>query len=354
MKIAVLGCGAMGTVIGAYISQAGVSVEMIDNYQAHVDAMNQEGAHIIGTVDKVIPVKAITPEQMSGIYDVVFLLTKQTANPAVLPRLLSYLGPDSVVCTLQNGVPEPSVASYVGEDRTIGGTMLWGATFIEPGISELTQDITKCDHLFELGQMDGKIGPRLEKAAKVLGKMGPVKLTDTLMASRWGKLVSNACMSGMSAVCGCTFNDVLENPKARACLSYMGREVDRCCRAAGYRLPTLLSSQPPESLAFDSQEGFRDCQVMFMRMYDGLRPAKASMLQDLEKGRKCEVHMINRFVCDTGDQYGIETPFNDVAVEVISRIEAGELPLSMGNLDFFDDQLFEYVLYETSKLPWRS
>lgn len=58
MKIAVLGCGAMGTVIGAYISQAGVSVEMIDNYQAHVDAMNQEGAHIIGTVDKVIPVKA--------------------------------------------------------------------------------------------------------------------------------------------------------------------------------------------------------------------------------------------------------------------------------------------------------
>ena len=135
MKIAVLGCGAMGTVIGAYLSQAGVSVEMIDNYQAHVDAMNQEGAHIIGTVDKVIPVKAITPEQMSGIYDVVFLLTKQTANPAVLPRLLSYLGPDSVVCTLQNGVPEPSVASYVGEDRTIGGTMLWGATFIEPGIS---------------------------------------------------------------------------------------------------------------------------------------------------------------------------------------------------------------------------
>ena len=64
--------------------------------------------------------------------------------------------------------------------------------------------------------------------------------------------------------------------------------------------------------------------------------------------------MINGFVCDTGDQYGIETPFNDVAVEVISRIEAGELPLSMGNLDFFDDQLFEYVLYETSKLPWRS
>lgn len=353
MKIGVLGCGAMGTVIGAYLSEAGVEVEMIDNYEAHVNMLNEKGAHIIGTVDKIVPVKAITPEQMDGIYDVVFLLTKQTANPVVLPNLLPHLGPDSVVCTLQNGVPEPSVASYVGEERTTGGTMLWGATFIEPGVSELTQDITKADHLFELGQIDGKIGPQLEKAGKILEKMGPIKLTTTLMASRWGKLVSNACMSGMSAVCGCIFNDVLENPKARACLSYMGREVERCARASGYQLPTLLSSQPPDSLPFDSQEGFRDCQVMFMRMYDGLRPAKASMLQDLEKGRKCEVRMINGYVCDTGDKYGIETPFNDIAVEVISKIEAGELPLSMDNLRFFDDSLFEYELYRTEELPWK-
>lgn len=353
MKTAILGCGAMGTVIGAYLTKAGVPVDMIDSYEAHVTAMNQNGAHIIGTVDMVVPVKAITPEQMSGIYDVVFLLTKQTANPAVLPNLLPHLGPDSVLCTLQNGVPEPAVAGYVGEDRTVGGTMLWGATFIQPGVSELTQDITVSDHLFELGQIDGKIGPMLEKAAEVLGKMGPIKLTDTLMASRWGKLVSNACMSGMSAVCGSTFNDVLETPKARACLSYMGREVDRCCRAAGYELPTLLSSQPPESLSFDSQEGFQNCQMMFMRMYDGLRPAKASMLQDLEKGRKCEVPMINGFVCDTGDQHGIETPFNDIAVSIIKRIEAGELPLSMDNLKYFDEKLFEYTLYETSELPWQ-
>jgi len=353
MKVAILGCGAMGTVIGAYLTKNGCSVEMIDNYEAHVTAMREKGAHVIGTVDFTIPVHAITPDQMSGIYDVVFLLTKQTANPVVLPHLLEFLGPDSVVCTLQNGVPEPSVAGYVGEERTVGGTMLWGATFIRPGVSELTQDITKSDHLFELGQIDGKIDPKLKRAADVLGRMGPIKLTNTLMASRWGKLVSNACMSGMSAVCGCTFNDVLENPKARACLSYIGREVRQCCEAAGYKLPTLLSSQPPDSLNFDNQERFRESQIMFMRMYDGLRPAKASMLQDLEKGFRCEVRMINGFVCDTGDTHGIETPFNDVAVDVISKIERGELPLSMDNLKFFDDKLFAYKLYKSSELDWR-
>ena len=139
MKVAILGCGAMGTVLGAYMTKNGCDVEMIDSYQAHVDALNEKGAHIVGTVDFTVPVKAVTPEQMEGIYDIVFLFTKQTANDVVLPNLLPHLGPDSTVCTLQNGVPEPYVASYVGESRTVGGTVLWGATFMEPGVSELTQ-----------------------------------------------------------------------------------------------------------------------------------------------------------------------------------------------------------------------
>lgn len=62
---------------------------------------------IVGTVDFTVPVKAVTPEQMEGIYDIVFLFTKQTANDVVLPNLLPHLGPDSTVCTLQNGVPSP-------------------------------------------------------------------------------------------------------------------------------------------------------------------------------------------------------------------------------------------------------
>ena len=157
MKVAILGCGAMGTVLGAYMTKNGCDVEMIDSYQAHVDALNEKGAHIVGTVDFTVPVKAVTPEQMEGIYDIVFLFTKQTANDVVLPNLLPHLGPDSTVCTLQNGVPEPYVASYVGESRTVGGTVLWGATFMEPGVSELTQDLSRNDHLFEIGEIDGSI-----------------------------------------------------------------------------------------------------------------------------------------------------------------------------------------------------
>ena len=345
MKAAILGCGAMGTVLGAYMTKNGCDVDLIDSYAAHVDALNTKGAHIVGTVDFTVPVKAIRPEEMEDIYDVVFLFTKQTANDTVLPNLLPHLGPDSTVCTLQNGVPEPFVAKHVGEARTVGGTVLWGATFLEPGVSELTQDLSRNDHLFEIGEMDGSITPRIQKVADLLGYMGPTAVTDSLMASRWGKLINNACMSGMSAVSGSTFGDVLNSDKARACLSYLGWEVKKCCEAMGYQLPVLLHEQTPETFDLVDQAMFDANQKVFLDMYSDMRAAKASMLQDLEKGRQTEVRMINGYVCQVGDQVGIDTPFNDMVVNIVTKIENGELPLSMDNVDLFPSELFRYKLY---------
>ena len=72
---------------------------------------------------------------MSGRYDLVFLLNKQTANAAVLPHLKPFLHETSTVCTLQNGIPESSVAQVIGTERTIGGAVGFGATWIGPGVS---------------------------------------------------------------------------------------------------------------------------------------------------------------------------------------------------------------------------
>ena len=342
MKIAIVGCGAMGTVIGAFLTKNGCAVEMVDTYEAHVNKLNTEGAKIIGTVDMKVPVKAILPHQMEGIYDYIFLLTKQTANDAVLPKLLKHLGPESTVCTLQNGVPEPYVASYVGEDRTVGGTILWGATFIAPGVSELTQDLSRNDHLFEIGEIDGHLSERIEKVRDILNHMGNTKVSTALMDSRWGKLINNACMSGMSAAIGGTFGEVLDHEVARHCLSYLGYEVKQCCEAAGHTLPMLLHEQSPLSLAIEDQKMFEANQEMFLTMYSDMRTAKASMLQDLEKNKKTEVKMINGFVCDMGDKYNIDTPFNDKVVEIITKIENGELPLSSENTQFFNTKDFIY------------
>ena len=342
MRVAILGCGSMGTVLGAFLTKGGCDVEMIDPYEAHVEAMQKNGAKITGTVNFTVPVRAIIPEQMEGIYDLVFLFTKQTTNAEILPGLLPHLSADSTVCTLQNGVPEPYVEEIIGGNRTIGGAVLWSATLLGPGVSELTQKLDNLDHYFDIGEVSGELTDRLEAAGQVLDLMGPAKRSTDLMASRWSKLVNNACMSGMSAALGVTFGGVLENPKARACLSYLGREVKACCEADGYEMPTLVFGYSPASLDLKDQAMYEENQKMFTDMYQVALPAKASMLQDLEKGRKCEVAMINSYVSMVGKKHGIPTPFNDTVVDIVSRVEKGELGLSIDNLQYFDDELFIY------------
>jgi 2-dehydropantoate 2-reductase len=336
MRIAIYGAGAMGTVLGAFLNKKGLNVELIDSYGDHVKALNEKGAHIIGSVDMTVPVKAILPEQMEGKYDLIFLLTKQTSNKEALPILKNFLKDDSVVCTLQNGVPEYSVSELIGGNRTIGGTMLWGATFISPGVSEITQDVSAGDILFDLGEIDGSITERVKTTASILENMGPVTIVENLMGARWSKLICNSCMSGMSAVTGSVFGKVMNNLKASACLSFIAKEIVDICAVADIKFEDVMGMDMRDWGKVDTYADFELSQKCFRKFYDDKRTAKASMLQDLEKGKKTEVGMINGFVVDQGKKYGIPTPFNDIAVRVITGIEKGELPLSMDNLKFFD------------------
>lgn len=341
MRTAIYGCGAMGTVLGAYLNKNGHETILIDNYAEHVKALNEKGARVIRCADLTVPVKAIPPDQMESKYDLIFLLTKQTSNKEILNYLLPFLNEDSTVCTLQNGVPEPSVASIVGKERTVGGTILWGATFIEPGVSELTNDITKADCLFEIGEMDGVIGGRIKMVASALEKMGPVMITDNLMGARWLKVMFNSCWSGMSAALGCTFGDIIDTPKASACMSNIAHEAVSVCNALGYKMPLFREIDMTLMGTIGTEEEFKNSQQIFYNILKDLRPAKASMLQDLEKGKLTEVGMINGYICDEGKKVGIPTPFNDTVVRVVSGIEDREITLSMNNLKYFSESSFK-------------
>jgi hypothetical protein len=121
MRVAIMGAGSMGTILGAYIAKAGRQIDLIDVNKEHVDALNKKGATIIGTVNFNVPIKALTPDQMEGTYDLVFYMTKQTYNETALKQLLPHLHKDTVVCTTQNGLPEPAVAEVIGENAFIFG-----------------------------------------------------------------------------------------------------------------------------------------------------------------------------------------------------------------------------------------
>lgn len=336
MRTAILGAGALGIIIGARMTQNGQQVDLIDSFKENVDALNANGATVTGFLELHQPVKALTPEEMTGTYDLILLLTKQTANETALPKLLPHLHKDSIVCTLQNGVPEDSVASYVGKERTIGGAVGFGATWLRPGVSELTSSMEAVEKFaFEIGEIDGVVRPRLEKVKEVLSTAGGTTILTNLMGIRYTKLLMNSTFSGMSAALNGLFSDVLANPKAMVCVAHIADEVIKVCHGLGYRMVEMQGSDF-EFLELNSKADI-PAKMEFYKKVWGRHNNKASMLQDLEKGKKTEIDYINGVVCRGGRQCNIPTPFNDKVVELVKEAEARGEVNDFSYLERFND-----------------
>ena len=271
---------------------------------------------------------------MKGVYDIVFLLTKQTYNESALTALLPHLGPESTVCTLQNGIPEDSVASHVGISRTIGGTVGFGATWREPGVSILTSSMEALQNFgFDIGEIDGRMTSRIHKVKDALSVVGGCQIVDNLMPIRWSKLLMNATFSGVSAALGCLFGDVLDDPRAMRFLSHVADETIKVARANGSRLAEM-QGEDMEFLELQPGETVDDKMAFYRRVWSRHAKLKASMLQDLEKGRKTEINQINGYVCRKGRAAGVATPCNDFVVELVSEAEASKtLPSFADNLE---------------------
>ena len=333
MRMAVMGAGSLGIVVGALIAKSGQDVVLIDVDQKNIDALNANGARITGALELTVPVRAIHSAQMDGVYDVVILLTKQTYNEAALTALLPHLGPESTVCTLQNGIPEDSVASYVGAARTIGGTVGFGATWREPGVSILTSTLEALqDYAFDIGEIDGRITPRVREIREVLSAVGGCQVVENLLPIRWSKLLMNATFSGVSTALGCLFGDVLENRDAMGFLSHIADETIRVAHASGYRL-AKMQGEDMEFLQLHPGDTLDSKMPFYLRVWTRHVKLKASMLQDLEKRRRTEINQINGYVCQKGRATGVETPCNDLVVELVSQAEAtNKLPDFADNL----------------------
>lgn len=281
-----------------------------------------------------VPVKAITPEEMDGIYDLVILLAKQTYNDVALRQLLPHLGKNSVVCTLQNGVPEESVGRIIGPERVVGGIVGWGATFRGPGVSELTSDVSAMR--YEIGEVDGSRTERIQAVCDLLNLAGTCVVMDNLMGTRWSKVIQNATLSGMSAALGCTYAEILDNEKAVSCAAWVGNEIVKIVRARGITLEDLVPGWSYYSLAFDDQEGLQRANQWLRDYFRPHRPLKASMLQDMEKGIPCEIDYIVGICSQWGRKLGIPTPTCDTIISIVKDFENGTIPMpTMACLDRF-------------------
>ena len=333
MRAAIYGAGSLGTILGAYIAKSGGNIELINRNKAHIEALQHNGAKVSGTVNFTQKVTAYTPDAMSGKYDIIFLMTKQQQNKEVVTFLKDFLADDGVIVTLQNGIPELLIGEIVGEERVLGCTVAWGATMQEPGVCELTSAPDSLS--FSIGSLSANTSHHIGNVKTLLEMMGTVEVDSNFIGSRWSKLLINSAFSGMSAVLGCTFGEAAKNKSSRRIVQALIKECIDVCAAGNIKIEPVQGKDIVKLLDYKTR--LKKAISLFIIPIAIRKHAKlkASMLQDLEKNKKTEVDAINGIASAFGRKVGIPTPMNDKVVEIVHRIEDGELRPSFDNLKYF-------------------
>lgn len=330
MRTAVVGAGSLGTIVGALLSEGGRDVVLVDANREHVEALNAKGATIKGFMDKTVEVKAIMPSEMEGAYDLFIYLVKSTFDDAALPSLIPFMAPDGMLITLQNGVPEERVAGFVGRERTLGGAVGWGATWLGPGVSELTSEPD--DMTYDVGELDGTVTGRIEKVKEVLDHAGTAIITDNLPGVRWTKLLVNISMSGLSTVLDCDYGAILDDDRAITAAICIVLETINTSLALGITMEPMKGVNPV-ILKDIVQQDPENAKNVLKLIYEKHRNIVGSMLQDLKKGLPCEVEALNGYLKWKAASAGVETPVNDQVTELIREAQSGEKPPSFKNID---------------------
>jgi 2-dehydropantoate 2-reductase len=332
MKICIYGAGAIGTVLGAFLTKAGIDVDLVTRNQSHILSLKKNGAKIIGTVNFEVPVRALLPSEMKDKYDWIFLMTKQQDNDKVIDYLKTYMNEDCYICTFQNGLPEIKIAEKIGSERTFGAAVAWGATLHGNGVSKLTSE--KDSLTFSIGTLGKNNKERLKELKLILDKMGPAEIEENFIGARWSKLLVNSAFSGMSTVLGCTFGETMRKESRK----YVQRIIKECIDVAKKAKIKIAPIQGKDIVKlFDYNNPLKELfgymiLPLAIKKHKNLR---ASMLQDIKNNKKTEIDYINGVICEYGKKHNVDTPYNSMVVSIVHKIENGELTPSFENLKFF-------------------
>lgn len=332
MRAAIYGAGAMGTAMGAYFARKGFFADVICRNAAHVQKMKEQGVKITGTDNFSVNVNALLPEEMSGQYDVIFLTTKQLENVQTANFLKGYLKDEGVLCTIQNGLPEYTLAEILGKRRVLGCVCSWGASLVSAGEVVMTSSPEKIE--YQIGSPFEEKAPT-DGVKGILSLMGRVVEEQNFLGARWTKLIINNAFSPLSGLTGLTFGQIARNRRTRRIAQGIFNESAKVCRALGVK-PTkiqghdavaLLSYNNPLKRAFSS--------LLFPVAMKNHSHILSGMYFDLSRGRKCEVEYFCGIVSSLGDKTGVDTPLTDKMSSLIAEIEDGKRQISPDNIEAF-------------------
>lgn len=328
MRVAIYGAGAIGTLFGAYVARSGKQIDLITRNIPHVRALNEHGAQIVGYDNFITEVHAITPDEMTGIYDIIFLVTKQRENAGILETLGDFLADDGVICTMQNGLPEPAIIEVVGRHRCMGCVVTLAATRVNDGIVSLNSKKNKMR--FMLGSMEGS-NPKTEIVKEYLECAGAVTVVENFIGIRWAKLSLNSALSPLSALTGYTFGEVVKNKYTREIALTLINEAFSVAAECGIKLEPVHGVNLVKTFGCKNKfKKFFVLRIMRFALKDN-KDGVSGMFYDLRSERKCDISFVNGVVQRLGNKFGVETPANDAVIDFCLGVESGKRELTCLN-----------------------
>lgn len=306
MKISILGAGAMGSLFGGFLSEAGNEVWLVDIWREHVDAIHAKGLIVEDERGErlIRGLRAVTSPGEAGESELVIVFVKSTVTEQAVGGARALFGKETLVLTLQNGLGNVErIASVIPASMILAGVTAQGATVLGPGrIYHAGAGLTS------IGEISGPPTPRVKRVAGLLDDAGiRTQVSDNVMGLIWGKLLVNVGINALSALTGLRNGELLDHPETLELMELGVLEAARVAEARGIQLPY-------EDPVAHTKE------VAKLTSYN-----RSSMLQDVLARRRTEIDAINGAVVREGEALGIRTPINKVLTNLVRMLEKAYL-----------------------------
>lgn len=311
------GAGGLGSVIGGFLARGGHKVTLIAR-KPHVEAIRQGGLQIEGVraqfVQRANLFAVETPAEVEGAIDYYILLTKAKGTDQALADAAVLVDRTACALTLQNGVgKEGRLQAAFGKDEVIGGSIMDGATLLEPGraLNHMAVPVTAY-----FGELGGGESDRTRTMAEALDSAGMgSRSTADITHVHWEKLVQVGSASSWSAstlggIKELDFIDGVAVREGAAQYVLIVKDLLAIYKALGYEPRNFFA--PVSRLVEINGESFDEALAGVMAMVGQFkpenRPVRTSMHDDLVAGRRMEVDEVLGPLAEAAERLGVDAP----------------------------------------------
>jgi 2-dehydropantoate 2-reductase len=332
LRVTIVGAGAIGGTIGAHLARGGHDVVFVDAAADHVRVINERGLTIEGSAGSfTVRAPALNPDAMRGPLELVFLAVKTMHTDIATRQVAPHLAPDGAIVSMQNGFNEERIAGVVGDRRTIGAFVNFGADYQEPG-----RILYGGSGALVLGELDGASSERVAGLVEALRAAFLPRTTAT--GNIWGYLWAKhayAALLKATALVDASIADVLAHAEARPALVNLAAEVLAVAAAEGVR-PEGFDGFEPSAFEFPPRRDVQRLEASLETLIAFNRKslkAKSGVWRDLAvRKRKTEVEAVVRELKTRAVRHGLQIPLVETVGGMIGEIEAGSREMSWDNL----------------------